>query len=119
MEYIIWTQILLELALSLYGEQELDKLVKSINCIFEKLNCTLVSVLQYKNNHMETIYVVPHSAIKDPEYYKLIRGFERKLLKGTDKNVIVTKKDLNYYGFHSRILVCFCWEEVLLLKSHF
>lgn len=100
MEYIIWTQILLELALSLSGEQELDKLVKKASTAFlKKLNCTLVSVLQYKNNHMETIYVVPHSAIKDPEYYKLIRGFERKLLKGTDKNVIVTKKDLNYYGF--------------------
>lgn len=37
MDYTIWNQILLELALSVSGEQELDKLVKKGRiCIFEK-----------------------------------------------------------------------------------
>ncbi len=100
MDYIMWTQILLELALSVSGEQELNNLVKKAASAFlKKLNCTHVSVLQYNNNHLEAVHVVPRVAVKSPVYYDLIDEFERKLLKESDKNVIVVKKDLNYYGF--------------------
>lgn len=103
MDYTIWSQILLELALCVSGEQELDKLVKKAASAFlRKLNCTHVSVLQYKNNRLETIYVVPRIILKNPVYHELIGEFERKLLQEEDKNVIVIKKDLNYYGFPLR-----------------
>jgi len=103
MDYTIWSQILLELALSVSGEQELDKLVKKAASAFlKKLNCTHVSVLQYKNNRLETSYVVPRIILKNPVYHELIGEFERKLLQEEDKNIIVIKKDLNYYGFPLR-----------------
>ncbi len=103
MDYTIWSQILLELALSVSGEQELDKLVKKAASAFlKKLNCTHVSVLQYKNNRLETSYVVPRIILKNPVYHELIEEFERKLLQEEDKNIIVIKKDLNYYGFPLR-----------------
>ena len=103
MDYTIWSQILLELALSVSGEQELDKLVKKAASAFlKKLNCTHVSVLQYKNNRLETSYVVPRIVLKNPVYHELIEEFERKLLQEEDKNIIVIKKDLNYYGFPLR-----------------
>jgi diguanylate cyclase (GGDEF)-like protein/PAS domain S-box-containing protein len=103
MDYTIWSQILLELALSVSGEQELDKLVKKAASAFlKKLNCTHVSVLQYKNNRLETSYVVPRIVLKNPVYHELIEEFERKLLQEEEKNIIVIKKGLNYYGFPLR-----------------
>ena len=82
MDYTIWSQILLELALSVSGEQELDKLVKKAASAFlKKLTCTHVSVLQYKNNRLETSYVVPRIILKNPVYHELIGEFERKLLQ--------------------------------------
>lgn len=103
MDYIMWSYILFELALSVSGERELDQLVKKAAAAFlKKLNCTHVSILQCKNNHLEALHGVPRVDLKNPVYYELIGEFERKLLQNEDQKVIVIKKDANYYGFPLR-----------------
>jgi diguanylate cyclase (GGDEF)-like protein/PAS domain S-box-containing protein len=103
MDYMILSHILYELTLSVSGEQKLDRLVKKAASAFlKKLNCTHVSILQYKNNCLETTCVIPRVALKNPAYYELIDEFEKKLLQDGDKNFIILKKDLYYYGFPLR-----------------
>ena len=100
MDIIIWSRILYELSLSVSGEQKLDKLVKKAASAFlKKLDCAQVSILQYKNNCLETACVIPKVALKDPAYYKLIAEFEKILVQSEDKKFIILEKDLNYYGF--------------------
>ena len=97
---LTWSHNLYKLSLSVSGEQELDKLVKKAASAFlRKLDCTLVSVLQNKNNCLETAYVAPQTTLKSPAYDELIGEFEKKLLQNGDKNIIILKKGLNCWQY--------------------
>lgn len=57
MDYDVWSQVLLELALAASGEQELKPLFKKTTSIFlRKLDCTHIAVLQNIDNKLETVY---------------------------------------------------------------
>ncbi|HHY13414.1 MAG TPA: diguanylate cyclase [Thermoanaerobacterales bacterium] len=100
MNYDMWLQILFELALSISGEPELDNLIKETSSVFlKKLTCTYVSVLQYENDSLEVVHVVPKIASKHPKHCELISEFKKRKEKEQDKEVIMMKKDINYYGF--------------------
>lgn len=98
-DYNEWSYILLELALSVSGDQELDGLVKKAAFAFlRKLNCAHVSVLQLNNGRLEPIYVIPRVTLKNPAYFELVGELEREMQREEDKDVLVIERDVHYYG---------------------
>ncbi len=100
MDTIIWSHILYELSLSVSGEQELDKLVNKATYTFlKKLDCAYASILQYKDDYLDPLCVIPRAALNEPVFNEIINTYYEKMMQGEDKRYIVLKKDLNNYGF--------------------
>ncbi len=100
MDFIIWSQILYELAFSVSGEQNLDKLMKKAAFAFlKKLDCAHVSILRWRNRRLEPAHVIPRVTLKDPAYYELIGAFEILPLHNGDGILSIQEKGLHYYGF--------------------
>lgn len=102
MDLVIWNHILYEITLAISGEQGLDGLIKKAATVFlRKLDCAFVSILQSRNNCLETACVIPRVAAKDPAFDKLISLFEKKMQKAGDKKIFMVQKGkgLHNYGF--------------------
>jgi PAS domain S-box-containing protein len=101
MDNQIWNQVLLELALSVGGEFDLNKtLRKAGNAFIKKLGCTLFSVNHRSGDTCSCIYSVPHYLQSDEAYLELNHEI-RKILLDNEKTRVYSevKKDVHYYGF--------------------
>lgn len=74
MEYTIWLQILMELALAVSGEQDLDLLLKNTNKAFHrKLDCTHVVIYKNEEFGLSQIAISPHWAQNDDTFLEISR----------------------------------------------
>ena len=79
MDTIIWSHILYELSLSVSGEQELDKLVNKATYTFlKKLDCAYASILQYKDDYLDPLCVIPRAALNEPVFNEIINTYYEK-----------------------------------------
>ncbi|NLJ55731.1 MAG: diguanylate cyclase [Firmicutes bacterium] len=100
MDHTLSDRTLYELALSVSSKRNIVKLIKKAAAAFkEKLHCNHVSILQYTNNCLETVFAIPDITLESAAYYELIGEFERRIRLEKDKKIIPLKKDLYYYGF--------------------
>lgn len=101
MDYRIWSQILLELALAVSGDQNLDRLLKkAIPAFLRKLDCTYVNVLQ-KDNHGElfTRYIAPKWTKNHKDYEPIVEYFTEQHAMGFSDPVVYVVEGSYYYGY--------------------
>lgn len=92
MNYTLWSQILLELALSVSGEGDLRKLYKkALTAFIRKLDCTKVFII--KNNNI--VYSIPKRII-DEDYNNFINNFSKLELK---KSFDIVETNYFFYIF--------------------
>ncbi|MBK7173923.1 MAG: PAS domain S-box protein [Bacteroidales bacterium] len=101
MENYIWNQVLLELALSVGGELDLNKtLKKSTHAFLKKLGCTMVSVSRLEKDSFKPIYSVPYFIKEDSVHKSLIGELVSKLhAEGGNSQYCQVYKEEYYYGF--------------------
>ena len=105
MDYDVWSQVLLELALAASGEQELKPLFKKTTSIFlRKLDCTHIAVLQNIDNKLETVYSIPKPSAKDELFKEVLAVInkedcvERKKVRTFEGERIYYAYDLEGFG---------------------
>jgi len=101
MENQIWNQVLLELALSIGGELDLETTIKkSTSAFLKKLGCTIVSVSQNTPGGPEAIITLPYYIRTETAHLQLIEEFSHSFtVSGNQENYITIKKDIFYYGY--------------------
>lgn len=102
MENYIWNQVLLELALSVGGELDLDKtLKKATHAFLKKLGCTLVSISRPKENTWTPVYSVPYFVKNDHHHKDLIQELVAGFNKEPESHHFYSlkKKEASYYAF--------------------
>lgn len=74
MEYTIWLQILMELALSVSGEQEMNLLLKNTCRAFHrKLDCTHIVIYKNEELGLQQVSISPHWAQNDDDFLAISR----------------------------------------------
>lgn len=75
-----YRDILLEIAFSISGEFQMDKLLQNCLPIFlRKLNCTLAAVLRRENGSCHTIHLFPRAMTQNPAYQTAVIRLETAL----------------------------------------
>ncbi|MBK7213821.1 MAG: PAS domain S-box protein [Bacteroidales bacterium] len=102
MDNHIWNQVLLELALSVGGEFDLQKILKkSSNAFLKKLGCTMVSVCTRNDAGCLSIFSVPYFVKKDAAHVELFEEIRTALTDPSNShNFCELNKEIYYYGFH-------------------
>ncbi len=100
MDYGIWSQILLELALAVSGEQQLNRLLqKAVPVFLRKLDCTSVVVYQRQDEGWDPVHTAPKWAAKDPAHQEVMGGFDVETIHTDARKVLHVEKGGHYYGF--------------------
>ena len=100
MDYRIWSQILLELAMAVSSEEKLDDLLKKAVPVFlRKLDCTSVVILQNQGTERTPVFAAPKWTADDEAYWRIASFIGSQLdIMGT-RQVMHLKKQQDYYGF--------------------
>lgn len=100
MEYTIWLQILMELALAVSGEQEIDLLLKNTSrALHRKLDCTHIVI--YKNTEfgLNQIAISPHWAQNDDHFLAISRRLSEQCKFEEKKYLGIEDQNHFYYIF--------------------
>lgn len=102
MDNHIWNQVLLELALSVGGEFDLQKILKNAsNAFLKKLGCTMVNVCRKSDDEYVTVFSVPYFIKKDTTHKDLFKDLRAALLDPSNShNFCELRQDIYYYGFN-------------------
>lgn len=101
MEYNILSEITLELALAVSGEQNIEALLnKTVKALLRKLDCVYVSVLQWENSKLKLIHVAPSREKNSKFYNNILANFERKCnIYPLERAHFDRVREINYYAF--------------------
>jgi signal transduction histidine kinase/DNA-binding response OmpR family regulator len=100
MNYNLWSQILMELALSTSGEQDLMKMLKKTLPVFlRKLDCIQVSVLKEHEEGFETIFSLPKQFINKPTYIDFVKTLQLVKAEVKRDGVKVFELEHIYHAF--------------------
>ncbi len=97
----MWNQVLLELALSIGGELDLETTIKkSASAFLKKLGCTVVSVSQNMPDGYKTILTLPYYLRTETAHLQLIEKFSQHFsASGNHDYYTAIKKNIFYYGY--------------------
>lgn len=102
MEYAIFLQILLELALAVSGEQELDSLLtKTSKAFHRKLDCTHLSIFCNEEGVFTQTFVSPHWAESDTHFLSISRKLSAQCIF---ENINYIGMEVNQHFFYAFIL---------------
>ncbi len=97
MDYAIYLQILMELALAVSGEQDLNSLLtKTAKAFHRKLDCTHLSINSFQNQEFEEIYISPHWAKIDSTFTTISNNLSKQCFF-EHKNFTMLKDNQHYY----------------------
>ncbi|SDY51077.1 response regulator [Tindallia californiensis] len=100
MDYQVWSHILLELALSVSGEQELKKLLKkSSRAFLNRLGSVYIGFYQWEQQGAERILSLPRRAADNPTFQKGTLEIERRLIEGHELEVVIANEEYYFYGY--------------------
>ncbi len=92
--------ILLEMAMSIGGEFDLDILLGNCLPIFlRKLNCTLAGVVQVEGNAWKTIKVLPSIMLRMPQWEQVATSFSGVHIQNADACPKLISDNSRFYGF--------------------
>lgn len=98
MDYRIVTQIMLELALAISGEQKIDALLKkAVFTFLRKLDCIYVSVWQWENKNLTLMHAAPKCTVDNPHYNAVVSSFEKDCLNHSLGKLFLRHNDGTYY----------------------
>lgn len=100
MDYAIWLQILMELALAVSGEHEIDALLKKASRAFHrKLDCTHITILEQNDINHITLFVSPNWVKEDKIFNKLAYELNKQLSKENIRHIAREQEGVCYYAF--------------------
>lgn len=103
MNYQEWSHILLELALSVSGEQELRKLLrKSSRAFLSRLGSTYIGFYQWQEKSTNHMFISPRRATEDPMVQHAAKEIETALLQKPQQEMIMIENSGYFYGYRLR-----------------
>lgn len=100
MDYAIWLQILMELALAVSGEHEINALLKKASRAFHrKLDCTHITILEKNDVNHVTLFVSPNWVKEDKIFNKLAVDLNTSLGHENLRHISQEQDGVYYYGF--------------------
>lgn len=119
MEYTIWLQILMELALSVSGEQDLNLLLKNTNrALHRKLDCTHVVIYKNEDAGLSQIAISPHWAQNDDAFLDISRKLSKQCEFEQRDYIMIEDQNHFYYAFLLKGygMLCFARGKAISLK---
>jgi len=100
-EHAVWNSILLELALSASGGENLEDLVqKAAFSFLYKLDCVHVGIFQWDGDHLQVLYALPQTLCEESFFQILLAEIQHKLFIEEQEIAILRNEGYWYYGFH-------------------
>jgi PAS domain S-box-containing protein len=100
MDYRIWMQILMELAIAVSGEQDLKKLLKkSTHSFLRKMDCTFVGIYQWHEDDLTQVMMAPLMHNKKAEIQFALSDFKGRIIKKGLEHFSLSNDEGYFYGY--------------------